>query len=147
MHCFLANWFLRFAGKQEGCSYLESSIKLTWCPGKDPRENIYMHRCDKAHCPSMVSSWMVGLQAQPVNREQFGCFHLEGLQQPSAQESSDHERAEMTFIEQGLRKTKALVSGLKGCSADSEHWMASPQWALFSTPCLKFPFLKERLGD
>lgn len=69
----------------------------------------------------MVSSWMVGLQTQPVDREQFGCFHLEGLQQPSVQESSDCERAEMTFIEQGLRKAKALVSGLKGCSADSEH--------------------------
>lgn len=147
MHCFLANWFLRFAGKQEGCSYLESSIQVNLVPWERPTWKHIYAQVRQGRCPSMVSSWMVGLQTQPVDREQFGCFHLEGLQQPSAQESSDHERAEMTFIEQGLRKTKALVSGLKGCSADSEHWMASLQWALFSTPCLKFPFLKERLGD
>lgn len=42
MHCFLANWFLRFAGKQEGCSYLESSIQVNLVPWERPTwKHIY----------------------------------------------------------------------------------------------------------
>lgn len=71
---------------------------------------------------------MVGLMQLPLyhmlvfwrfmheDREQVGCFPSGGLQQPPprTQESSDCENAKVTFIEQDPRKTKVLVSGLKG---------------------------------
>lgn len=95
---------------------------LSWCPGK------------AIHTKKKVGTGTAGLVQLPLYYVFPFCRFMDqacgqgtrwvlpfrrSATAPHTQESSNCENANVTFIEQGLRKTKVLVSGLKGLSIDS----------------------------